>query len=177
MNVLIISSSPNVDGLTAACANNAAKGAALAGATVSEIRLTESGIGLCKQCGDGWGTCRTEHACQVHDGFQEVHAEALASDALVLVTPVYWGEVSESMKALLDRLRRCEATRDDSPLAGRNVLLVAAAGGGGGGLTTCLEQMERFCRHVGARRFDLVGITRWTREAKLSAIREAAQAL
>ncbi|MFW6288236.1 MAG: hypothetical protein ACOC2Q_00480 [Spirochaetota bacterium] len=43
-------------------------------------------------------------------------------------------------------------------------------------MTTCLDEMERFVRHVGARRIDLVGVTRWTREDKLPAIAAAAEA-
>lgn len=177
MNTLVLSSSPNTDGLTAACARAAIEGIESAGASVREERLTEAGVGVCEQCGNGWGTCLKEHVCQVHDGFQRLHASCLEADALVLVTPVYWGSPSESMKAFLDRLRRCEAPRDDSALAGKPIVLVAAAGGSGGGVTTCLDELERFVRHVGARRVDLVGVTRWTREDKLTAIAAAARSL
>ena len=66
------------------------------------------------------GECRPEHECQVEDDFQALHGRMLQADAYVLVTPVYWGEMSESAKAFADRLRRCEATRgDESGLAGK----------------------------------------------------------
>jgi multimeric flavodoxin WrbA len=178
MNVVILSSSPNTDGLTAACARAAATGLEEAGVPSKEIRLTDSDVGRCKQCSDGWGTCLREHRCQVADGFQALHATVLSADALALVTPVYWGEMSESMKAFTDRLRRCEATRSkETPLAGTWVLGVAAAGGGGGGGVTCMAQIERLCSHIGMKRFDLVGITRWTRAYQLEVIRAAAQEL
>lgn len=177
MSVTIFSSSPNTDGLTAACADAARGGLAHGASTATEIRLTDVGLGVCRQCGNGWGTCLKEHVCQVHDGFAAIHHELLDSEAVVIVTPVYWGEASESMKAFLDRLRRCEATRVNSVLRGKRFLLVAAAGGTGGGLISCLSQLERFVQHVGASRYDLIGVTRWTREAKLTEIERSAAGL
>ena len=100
MTVVVLSASPNASGLTAACARAAVEGASGEGADAREIRLNGAGIGLCRACGDGWGTCRGEHRCQVEDGFQDVHCRVTEADALVLVTPVYWGEMSESAKAL-----------------------------------------------------------------------------
>ena len=178
MNVLIIHSSPNHEGLTAACAAAAAEGVRAAGAEVEVVHLNDLSVGLCQACNNGWGTCRTEHECQVADGFQALHAQTCAADALVLVTPVYWGEMSESAKAFTDRFRRCEATRGEaSCLAGKYILAVAAAGGSGGGMITCLASMERWINHIRARVWDLIPVNRWSREYKLTAIREAAQAL
>ena len=179
VSVLILSSSPNTDGLTAACARAVATGLHEAGVPSREVRLTEAGVGSCRQCGNGWGTCLEEHRCQAEDGFQALHRQVLESDALALVSPVYWGEMSESMKAFTDRLRRCEATRwqGEKPLGGRWLLGVAAAGGGGGGIVSCTEQMERLCSHLGLKRFDLIGVTRWTRDHQLDAMRAAAREL
>jgi len=178
MRVVILQSSPNQNGLTAACAAAAAEGARAAGAEVDDVRLNDAGIGLCKACDDGWGTCRTEHRCSQDDGFNALHARVAAADALIIVTPVYWGEPSETAKAFLDRLRRCEAPRgEESALAGKWVLAVAAAGGSGNGTLTCLSSLERLLFHVRARPFDLIGITRRSREYKLEAIRRAAQAM
>ena len=106
MNVLVIYSSPNDDGLTAACSAAAVEGAREAGADVEEVRLNDLDVGMCAACNNGWGTCQTAHECQVKDDFQPLHARICAADALILVTPVYWGEMSESAKALTDRLRR-----------------------------------------------------------------------
>jgi multimeric flavodoxin WrbA len=178
MRLVILQSSPNQNGLTAACAAAAAEGARAAGAEVDDVRLNDAGIGLCKACDDGWGTCRTEHRCSQDDGFNALHARVAAADALIIVTPVYWGEPSETAKAFLDRLRRCEAPRgEESALAGKWVLAVAAAGGSGNGTLTCLSSLERLLFHVRARPFDLIGITRRSREYKLDAIRRAAQAM
>jgi multimeric flavodoxin WrbA len=177
-DVIIISTSPNTDGLTAACAAAAADGVRAAGGQAEEIRLNDLNVGMCEACDDGWGTCQADHQCQVEDGFQALHARVRDADAYILVTPVYWGDLSESAKAFTDRLRRCEASRgDQSALAGKPVIGVAAAGGSGGGTMTCLRTMELWTGHVRARRFDLIGITRWTRAYQLEAIRAAARAM
>ena len=180
MKIVVLSASPNTDGLTAACARAALEAAAgaAAGVDAREIRLNGAGVGLCRACGNGWGTCRTEHRCQVEDGFQGLHQRVVEADALVLVTPVYWGEMSESAKAFTDRLRRCEASAGEaSRLKGKPVIAVAAAGGSGGGLVSCLGSMERLIQHLRARQFDLVSVNRWNREHKIRAIAAAAAAM
>ncbi len=178
MNILILHSSPNHDGLTAACAEAAVKGAQAAGATVEAICINDLTLNQCQACERGWGTCLEEHRCQKLDDFQALHERVLQADGLILVTPVYWGEMSESAKALTDRLRRCEATqRETSRMLGKPFIAVAAAGGSGNGTITCLGSMERWAQHTGARVYDLIPVNRWTREYKLVAIRSAALAM
>ena len=177
MNTLVFSASPNTDGLTAACAA-AVEGARQAGGQAEEVRLNNLQVGMCQACDNGWGTCLSKHICQVGDDFQALPARVLETDAVVLVTPVYWGEMSESAKAFADRLHRCEATRgSESGLADKPVIAVAAAGGSGNGMITCLLSMERWIEHVRARKFDLLPVNRWSREYKLAAIRAAAEAM
>jgi multimeric flavodoxin WrbA len=178
MKILILSSSPNQDGLTAACAAAAAEGARAAGGEVELVNLNHLKIGMCLACDDGWGTCREGHFCQTEDDFQALHARTLQADAYILVSPVYWGEMSESAKAFTDRLRRCEALRnEESGLYKKPVIAVAAAGGSGGGMITCLGSMERWIEHVRARKFDLIPVNRWSRAYKLVTIRSAAEAM
>ena len=178
MKIIIISSSPNKDGLTAACADAAIEGIVKAGGEAELVNLNELKVGMCQACDNGWGTCLELHECQVLDDFQSLHQRTCSADGLVLVTPVYWGEMSESAKAFTDRLRRCEANRDEeSALCRKPVLAVAAAGGSGGGMITCLGSMERWIQHVRARTFDLLPVNRWSRQYKLDTIRAAAKAL
>ncbi len=178
MKILVISSSPNKDGLTAACTDAAVAGLAQSGCVVEQVSLNDKKVGMCKACDNGWGTCLEEHECQEQDDFQALHALTRQADGLVLVTPVYWGEMSESAKAFTDRLRRCEANREDeNALEGKPVLAVAAAGGSGGGMITCLGSMERWIHHMRARTFDLIPVNRWSREYKVEAIRAAGRAM
>jgi len=174
MKVMIFTSSPNTDGLTAACGNAAKTGIEEAGAQVVMVNLNELEIGSCHACGNGWGPCRSEHECQVKDNFQALHASMTDMDAYVLITPVYWGEMSESAKAFSDRVRRCEALKKNkSFFQGKPVIAVAAAGGSGNGLTTCLTSMERFITHVKAEKFDFIGVTQKNRAYKLDTIQQA----
>ena len=178
MQVLVFSSSPNTDGLTAACAAAAIEGCRSGGAEAEEVRLNDLDIGSCRACDQGWGTCGEKHYCQVEDGFQAIHSRTKEANAYIFVNPVYFGEMSESMKRFGDRLRRCEAgLQENSRLAGKWTIAVAAAGGGGGGLVYCLGSLERFFQHVKLKRYDLITITRWTREQKLKTIRSAAEAM
>ena len=179
MNILVISSSPNKDGLTAACAEVACTGLSLANLQPEQVFLNDLKIGACRACNDGWGTCRQEHRCQTEDDFQALHARIGQANGYVLVTPVYWGEMSESAKAFTDRLRRCEAsrTRGESLLFNKPVIAVAAAGGSGNGMITCLLSMERWIQHVQARTFDLIPVNRWSRNYKLAAIQAAGKAM
>ena len=178
MKVVILSGTPKTEGLSASCVAAAAAGAEKAGASVVVIDLCKTSIERCKVCGDGWGICRQEHVCAYgEDGFNEVSREIAGADALVIQTPVYWGETIEALKSFLDRFRRCEATKEHTALTGKEVLLIAAPGGSGGGLLTCLGQMERAVQHMRGHVFDYIGVNRWNREYKLKAIEAAAEAL
>ena len=178
MRVLVFSSSPNTDGLTAACAGAAIKGIQQAGSEAQEIRLNDLNIKSCEACDDGWGTCREDHICNVLDDFQAIHERALKADAYVFVTPVYWGDLSESMKSFTDRLRRCEAPRgDESGLFQKSIMMVAAAGGSGNGMITCLASLERWIQHVRARKWDFIPVNRWNRAYKLETIQNASNSM
>ena len=174
MKVLAIQTSPNEDGLTASMAVAALKGAEAAGAETELIHLRKHDIRACLACERGWGICREEHRCIIEDDFQAIRERIGAADALVISTPVYFGEPSEVTKSFLDRLRRCEfPLGDESPLHGTPAIVVSAAGGSGGGVVTALEVMERYLRVVGMRPFDLITVTRFSRDHKL-AMAEAA---
>ncbi len=178
MNVLVFSASPNSAGLTAACAQAAVIGVQKGGGEATEIRLNDLNIGSCAACDNGWGTCRDQHLCDVLDDFQALHERTIKADAYVFVTPVYWGDLSESMKVFTDRLRRCEALRGEaSGFHQKPVIMVAAAGGSGNGMITCLASQERWIQHVKARKWDFIPVNRWNRQYKLDTIRLAAEAM
>ncbi len=178
MDFLVFASSPNNDGLTAQCAQAAADGVRSAGMDAEIICLNEQDVGLCAACNRGWGACLDEHHCQVEDGFQALHEKTREARGYVVVTPVYFGQLSESAKAFFDRLRRCEATRgDESALCGKPVIGVAAAGGSGGGIVSCLDEMNRLFMHLRCSVFDMIAVTQKSRPYKPAAVREAAAAM
>lgn len=179
MKVVIISGTPKKEGLSCSCEAAAMEGVKAAGAECELIKLCEYNLSRCAMCGDGWGTCREEHTCIYgEDGFDGIQKKLAAADMIILNTPVYWGDMTEVMKAFFDRFRRCEAFKgNESALADKSVLLVASPGGSGNGMISCLEQMERLCRHLGGRIYDFIGVNRWNKEYKLTAIREAAASM
>lgn len=177
MKIAILSGNPKTDGLCQSIINAAKHGAEKAGAKVNEIRLCDLDLGCCKVCDDGWGTCRDENYCSFgSDGFDDVVEQLANCDALIMATPVYWGESSEALKSFIDRFRRCHFGQN-GVLAGKQVLLIASPGGSGGGLLTCLEQMDRLCHHTGAVIFDYIGINRWNSDYKMETTIAAASAL
>ena len=176
MKVLILTSSPNHDGLTAACGDFAKAGVVDAGAEADIININDLSIGNCHACNNGWGTCLLEHECQVKDDFQNLHQSLNNYDAFVFITPVYWGDMSESAKAFYDRLRRCEATQKNKNFVeGKPVICIAAAGGTGNGTMSTLSSMERLISHIRAVRFDLISITRKSRDFKLETIGQSSK--
>jgi len=175
MKFLIITGNPKKDGLCKAVTAEIERGAVSGGADV-EIITTEK-IMRCHVCGDGWGTCRNQNNCEFgSDSFSELQTKLKEADLLCFVTPVYWGETAEGLKAFMDRLRRCEFTAfgGEGALKGKQTLLAAIPGGSGNGLLTCLQQMERFCQHTGAVVFDYIGVNRWNQVYKCKAAYEAA---
>jgi multimeric flavodoxin WrbA len=175
MKYLIVSGNPKKGGLCYQVTQEVIRGAGEGGA---ETEVLDTGnLTRCRVCGDGWGSCREQHQCAFGgDGFNAAQDAAKKSDSLCLITPVYWGETAEGLKGFFDRLRRCEFGQNGA-LSGKQVLLVASPGGSGNGLLSCLEQMDRFCRHTGAVIFDYIGINRWNRDYKKNAAYAAARAM
>lgn len=175
MNFLIITGNVKTDGLCHLIMQQVMTGAQDGGASVSILET--KGLEPCRVCGEGWGICKAEHRCVfTTDDFESAQQAVKAADAICLISPVYWGESSECLKALLDKLRRCEFGTDGS-LSGKQMLLIASAGGSGNGLLTCLEQMDRFCRHTSAVIYDTIGINRWNSCYKKDAAYAAARAI
>jgi multimeric flavodoxin WrbA len=177
MKICILSGNPKKDGLGQSVIDAAKLGAIEGGAQVDEIRLCDFKLIKCQVCDEGWGPCRSENYCTFgEDGFNEIKDRIQASDAIILASPVYWGETSETFKCFIDRLRRCVFNQNEI-MHDKQVMLIASAGGTGNGLLTCLEQMDRFCRHTGAIIFDYIAVNRWNSDYKRVAARAAAAAI
>ena len=177
MKICIVSGNPKKDGLCQSVIDSAKLGATEGRADVDEIRLCDYKLIRCQVCGGGWGPCRNENKCTYgNDGFDDIKERIKSSDAIIIATPVYWGETSESLKSFIDRLRRCEFNGQEV-LKNKQVLLIASAGGTGNGLLTCLEQMDRFCRNTGLIIFDYIAVNRWNSDYKKLSSKTAAFAM
>ena len=107
MKTLIVLGSTNPDGRTAKAAGALARGIANAGGTSESVFLTKMNIERCRQCDSGgWGTCRSDGSCVIEDDFASLVDKIKSCDAVAFATPVYFSDLSESMKSFLDRLRR-----------------------------------------------------------------------
>jgi multimeric flavodoxin WrbA len=178
MRIVGLNASPNEDGLTATMLAAALAGAAEAGGETETVHLKRLTLLSCRQCGNGWGLCRQEGRCVQEDDFADLKARLEAADAIIISTPVYFGEVSEAAKDFLDRLRRCAcAGPQGNALKGKPVIGIAAAGGSGGGIVSCQSILERYFGHLGLRIFDMIPVTRFTRSYKTETARAAGRAM
>jgi len=171
---IIITSSPNTDGLTAACGRAALTGIRSAGGEAEIIDISAAKLQPCRICGDGWGQCRNSSNCVIDDILPELQTKIRNAEGVVLVSPVYFGQPCERMKYFLDRFRRCEGfNNNDSAATDKQIDLIAAAGGSGNGTATCLAEMEQWCRQVRAVPQERIGVTRFNRALLLPVIEDA----
>jgi multimeric flavodoxin WrbA len=173
MKALMILGSRNPEGRTATAAKALLEGVTDRGSQGEEVFLPQRKIERCRQCEmDGWGTCRTEGRCAIEDDFASLVDSIKSADAVVFATPVYFGDLSESMRAFLDRLRR--VTRHSAGkegLVGKPAIGICVAGGGGGGAPNCTVSLERVLRTCGFDVVDMVPVRRQNLEIKLSILR------
>lgn len=184
MRILTLSGSRDREGRTAQAIEAIRKGIAKAGGNSESIFLTELVIERCRQCdSDGWGTCRSEQRCIIEDDFDSVVAKVRAADLIVFANPVYFGDLSESMRAFLERLRRTSfrlgpppqgspaqppPSIPPVPLAGGIPAIgVCLAGGGGGGAPNCCVSLERILQMCGFDVVDMIPVRRQNLEFKL----------
>jgi len=175
MKTIIISGSRNPSGQTATAAKAVQEGLADKGAACEECFLPTMKVERCRQCDDaGWGVCRSEGRCVIEDDFAALADKIRQADAVVFANPVYFGDLSESLRAFLDRLRR--VTRNDAGkkgIAATPALGVCVAGGGGGGAANCCLSLEKVLATCGFDVVDLFPVRRQNLEAKLASLREA----
>ena len=183
MKVLVVMSDPNPNGLVAACADAARQGIVDGHSPVRIINLNDLRIERCAMCDpDGWGTCRTKHVCEVNDDFQDLHESVNQAQGYVFITPSYFGAMGEAMRAFLDRLRRCEATKDpalgeESALLGKPTVGIVVAADGSGGAVTTLAELAGIMQQMQALVFDLIPVTEKTQTYQLETVHDALLAM
>jgi len=149
------------------------------------VRLNDLNILKCIACDQGWGICLKGNKCILEDDFEKVHEAMGEVDGFVVVTPVYFHDMSESAKMFFDRLRRCEANlkfnrEKVNKIEKKPFICVAAAGGIGTGTVSCLTNMERIFFHLNKidysnlKKFDYIGVTQRNKEYMINAIEASA---
>ena len=173
MRIVSIVGTRSEKGQTGRAAEAYVAGATAAGAKVEEFYLPKMKIERCRQCEDnGWGKCRTEGYCVIEDDFAGLVEKVRAAEGVVFSNPVYFGDLSESLRAFLDRLRRI--TRHDAGKAGitdKGAVGICVAGGGGGGAPHCTVILERTLATCGFDVVDVIPVRRQNLDMKLDILK------
>ena len=99
--IIAIYGSPRREGNTATLLKKAIEGARDSGAEVEEIVLRDLKISPCLEI---YG-CMQAGECAIKDDFQIVRDKILASQGLILASPVFFYTVSSHTKILMDRFQ------------------------------------------------------------------------
>lgn len=168
MKVMMISGSRNTAGRTAQCAQAIAKGLAQAGAASELVFLPAMKIERCRQCeADGWGICRREGRCVISDDFAGLLEKMKAADAVVFANPVYFRDLSDSMRSFLDRVRRLKFMQPDRPMEGKPAVGVCLAGGSGNFAPSAGYILDTVLQMCGFDVVDMVNVRRQNLDIKL----------
>ncbi len=173
MKVLVISGSRNPEGQTARAANALRQGVEHAGGEVTDlIFLPTLGLERCRQCdNNGWGTCRSEGKCAINDDLPMLLDKMRQADAVAFATPVYFGDLSESLRGLLERVRRVAFNETGKiGLAGKPVIGLCVAGGRGLGAPSAALALERMLLTCGFDVRDMVTARKQNLEMKLAVL-------
>ena len=114
MNVIAVNGSPRKDWSTGTLLKSALEGAESVGAQTSLVHLydlTYQGCTSCFSCKRKGNTC--DGLCAMRDDLREVLEQVLASDVLLLGSPIYFGDITGEMRSFLERLLFPSASYDE----------------------------------------------------------------
>ena len=189
MQLLALSGSRNHQGRTAQAINALQEGFVKSGGTAETLFLVDLKLELCRQCeADGWGICRSQGTCIIEDDFASTVERMKSVDLVVFATPVYFTDLSESMRSFLDRLRRIRFRRaapgpgapppQGAPgtpgipgTQGMPAVGLCLSGGGGGGAPNCAVNLERILQTCGFNLVDMVLLRRQNLDLKLNVLK------
>ena len=173
MTVLAILGSRNSKGQTARAVEALLEGSTSQGTECEKIFLPEMSIERYRQCDEnGWGDCRKEGHCVIEDDFASIVNKLKKAHRAVFATPVYFGDLSESMRAFLDRLRRtCMHESGKEKISDKPVVGICVAGGGGGGAPACVVSLENYLTKCGFGIVDMMPVRRQNLDIKLNILK------
>ena len=105
MKMVTVNGSPRKDGNTAVLLEIALRGARENGAETRLVHLYDldfTGCTSCFACKRKGNRC--QGVCAVEDGLKDVLEDIMACDALLLGSPIYFGDVTGEMRSFLERL-------------------------------------------------------------------------
>ena len=99
MKILGISGSPRKDGNTEILLRETLQAAERMDCTTGMFSMSEKTVAPCRACGG----CFQSGSCVIEDDMHELSSLISDADAVVWATPVYFGNVSAQLKAVMDR--------------------------------------------------------------------------
>ena len=99
MKILGISGSPRKDGNTEILLKEALWAAGQMDCETYMFSMSEKTVAPCRACGG----CFKSSACVIEDDMKELSALMSRVDAVIWATPVYFGNVTAQLKAVMDR--------------------------------------------------------------------------
>lgn len=152
MKYCILMGSPRENGNTASLLKPFIEEVEDGGGSCELVRLYDLDIHpciACRVCQADW----TKFGCHHEDDVQSIFDKVLASDVIVLATPIYSWYCTAPMKALLDRLvygmnKYYGDEKGPALWAGKSMALIATCGyRPGKGIDLFQAGMERYCKH------------------------------
>lgn len=98
--IVVVTSSPRINGNSEILAKKFAEGAKAAGNEVKSVAVRDIGLKFCTGC----LYCNSHDKCVQDDGVNGLYDDFQNADILVFATPVYYYSVCGQLKTLLDRL-------------------------------------------------------------------------
>ena len=98
-NIIVISSSPRIEGNSDILTNQFICGAKESGHKVCKINFSNKNINYCKGC----LSCQLTSRCLQDDDMDEILEEMVNADVIVFATPVYFFSMCGQMKTFIDR--------------------------------------------------------------------------
>lgn len=99
MRIVVLMGSPNRNGSTSILVENFVKGVTEAGHDCEVIDVCHADVHPCTGC----VACGYEGQCVQKDDVEMIRAKLLASDMVVLATPLYYYGMSAQLKTVVDR--------------------------------------------------------------------------
>lgn len=96
---IIVNSSPRKGGNSDCITDLAVKELTAAGAEVEVFKIREKKVGNCIAC----NSCKATDVCVQKDDAADLIEKATKADGILFVNPVYFGQMTGTMKTLLDR--------------------------------------------------------------------------
>jgi multimeric flavodoxin WrbA len=153
--ILVLKSSPRLNGNSAALAEQTAAGARDAGAQVNVFSLHDMDIQPCDAC----DSCReTDGICVIGDDMQVLYPKLEEADAVILASPIYWFTINAQMKAFIDRWYALVKS-DGHELAGKKFGIILTYGDSdpyNSGAVNAIHTYESMFRYIKAEIAGLV---------------------